>query len=373
MRAVCRGLGVQRFPVPAAYFSVSINTITSLGEELPPRLTESKFKINAFYVARAVHLIKAHEELYVRRPHRCRRDFLMISFPDDQAVMNTDEDHLGTGDSARLKQGIPGRHKKKRRTLGNRNVHPQMEFGNRHMVVFDYGSVVFFNFDDLELQQRLKELRRFCVEPIAQEVQMTEDYTLIERPHLRESCVLQNDLTILKELDFHSATVISTVMAQTVALDHYSALVDQMLEIFTEFNHTVERTGQFTAIEKNDLFKMVAQNNAVLIDVISKLSLLERSDTAWKMPQYVHVWEGLREEFEVDQRFENLKFKLNLIQDNTKFFLEIMHNQKSNMLEWVIIVLISAEIVLCSMDLCDFKPTYLISLIESMGGGGAVS
>ena len=82
---------------------------------------------------------------------------------------------------------------------------------------------------------------------------------------------------------------------------------------------------------------------------------------AWKNPEYAHLWEGLREEFEVEYRFSNLKYKLNLIQDNTKFFLEIMHNQKSNMLEWVIIVLISAEIVVCSMDLCDIKPTWALA------------
>ena len=147
-----------------------------------------------------------------------------------------------------------------------------------------------------------------------------------------------------------------------------SGAADQMLETFTEFNHSIEKTGKFTSIEKNDLFKLVAQNNAVLIDVIAKLALLERSDVAWKMPQYVHVWEGLREEFEVESRFNNLKYKLNLIQENTKFFLEIMHNQKSNMLEWVIIVLISAEIVVCSMDLCDIKPTWIIHLIEKISG-----
>lgn len=117
------------------------------------------------------------------------------------------------------------------------------------------------------------------------------------------------------------------------------------------------------AIRRNDLFKLVAQNNAVLIAVLSKLSLLERSDTAWKMPAYVAVWEGLRDEFEIDDRFDNLKYKLALIQDNTKFFLEIMHNQKSNMLEWIIIVLISAECVLMVMDMCDMAPG---KVVESM-------
>lgn len=120
------------------------------------------------------------------------------------------------------------------------------------------------------------------------------------------------------------------------------------------------------AIKRNDLFKLVAQNNAVLIAVLSKLSLLERSDTAWKMPAYVHVWEGLRDEFEIDTRFDNLKYKLNLIQDNTKFFLEIMHNQKSNMLEWIIIVLISAECVLMVMDICDLAPGHVVESLSKV-------
>mmetsp|Transcript_41860 Transcript_41860/g.53927 ORF Transcript_41860/g.53927 Transcript_41860/m.53927 type:complete len:466 (+) Transcript_41860:126-1523(+) len=249
--------------------------------------------------------------------------------------------------------------------LSSSSVHPP-KFGNKHIAIFNYGSVVFFNFKESEVHQKLSEIRAYTSDTIPREFQIKEDYTIVERSYLTESCVLRNDLTILRELDFHSATVISTVMAQTVALDHFSMLVDQMLEIFTEFNMSVEKTGQFMAIKRNDLFKLVAQNNAVLIAVLSKLSLLERSDIAWKMPAYVHIWEGLREEFEIDDRFNNLKYKLNLIQDNTKFFLEIMHNQKSNMLEWIIIVLISAECVLMVMDICDITPTKIIDNVTTI-------
>jgi len=51
----------------------------------------------------------------------------------------------------------------------------------------------------------------------------------------------------------------------------------------------------------------------VLIAVLSKLSLLERSDVAWKLPAYVHIWDGLREEFEIEQRFDNIKYVYILI------------------------------------------------------------
>jgi len=48
---------------------------------------------------------------------------------------------------------------------------------------------------------------------------------------------------------------------------------------------------------------------------------------------------------------QDIEFKLNLIQDNAKFFLEVLQSQKSNTLEWVIIVLISFECVLMIMEM----------------------
>jgi hypothetical protein len=85
----------------------------------------------------------------------------------------------------------------------------------------------------------------------------------------------------------------------------------------------------------------------------------------------------MREQFDLDERFrvssvlhgkyfatlawskliipyiwsQHIEFKLDLIQQNAKFFLEVLHAQKSNTLEWVIIVLISFECVLMCLDM----------------------
>ena len=37
-----------------------------------------------------------------------------------------------------------------------------------------------------------------------------------------------------------------------------------------------------------------------------------------------------------------------------------MSDQKSNTLQWIIIVLISAEIVVCTMELCEVKPQAVV-------------
>ena len=67
--------------------------------------------------------------------------------------------------------------------------------------------------------------------------------------------------------------------------------------------------------------------------MVAKLGIKDRSDTAWNMSQYQRIHEGMKSEFEIDNRFEHIEFKLNLIQQNAKFFLEILHNQKSDTLE----------------------------------------
>jgi len=152
------------------------------------------------------------------------------------------------------------------------------------------------------------------------------------------------DYAVLPQLDVHNLAVIATVLAQSVALDYYSVRADAMLEAFTRLNGSVEQTGVFSALEKKNLFRLVALNNTLFTDVIAKIGILERSDTAWKYLEYADVWEGLRDEFEIEDRFTKIEFKLNLIQQNSKFFLEVLATDKSNTLEWIIIILISIEI-----------------------------
>lgn len=50
--------------------------------------------------------------------------------------------------------------------------------------------------------------------------------------------------------------------------------------------------GKFSAAQKKELFQLVARNNTVSTDVISRLGILDRSEAAWKDKDYNYVWEG---------------------------------------------------------------------------------
>jgi uncharacterized Rmd1/YagE family protein len=159
------------------------------------------------------------------------------------------------------------------------------------------------------------------------------------------------DHCVVPELDMNGVAVISTIMAQTVALDSYNDTVDGLLANFAEINATVAKTGQFTPSHKDFLLRTVAQNNSIFIDMISRVRIKDRSDTAWNLIKYEDIHYGMKEEFEIDDRFDQIEFKLNLIQQNAKFFLEMLQDKKSNFLEWTIVVLICFECVLMCVEM----------------------
>ena len=85
--------------------------------------------------------------------------------------------------------------------------------------------------------------------------------------------------------------VISTVMAQTVALEHHESKVDNMIETFSKINKATEEHGSMN-INKKELFKLVAENNNTNANLVVRVKLFGRSDTAWQHAEYDAVLNG---------------------------------------------------------------------------------
>jgi len=222
----------------------------------------------------------------------------------------------------------------------------------RFVAVYRFGSVVFFNMSPRDAGKLLESIKKHGTGAVSSGFERKEHFEVLAQPNFQEMPhVASGDFCVVQTLDMNATAVISNIMAQTVALDSYSDTVDQLLANFASINSTVTQTGTFSQMERSNLFRVVSQNNSIFIDMISKLGIKDRSDTAWNLSQYEQVHEGMREEFEIDSRFQNIEFKLNLIQQNAKFFLEMLNDQKGNTLEWVIIVLITFECVLMIMEM----------------------
>jgi hypothetical protein len=67
-------------------------------------------------------------------------------------------------------------------------------------------------------------------------------------------------------------------MAQTVALDHYAESVERMIVSFMRMNMKIEQSGNFDLLDKKDLYKLIASNNTVNTNVLSKVK-----------PMHIHI------------------------------------------------------------------------------------
>ncbi|PON79615.1 hypothetical protein PanWU01x14_008470 [Parasponia andersonii] len=207
----------------------------------------------------------------------------------------------------------------------------------RYMVVFQYGSAVLFNIEDHEVENYLELVRRHASGLLPE--MRKDDYAVKEKRQMVEDMEGGADYIVLKTLDTDGVRIIGSVLGQSIALDYF---VDGMVQEFADINRGMEKTGTFT-MDKKKLLQLVGKANSNLADVILKVGLFERSEIAWRDAKYAQIYEYLREEYEVTQRFGNLDFKLKFVEHNIHFLQEVIQNRKSDFLEWCIIGLLSIE------------------------------
>ncbi|KAF5794776.1 hypothetical protein HanRHA438_Chr08g0343331 [Helianthus annuus] len=227
-----------------------------------------------------------------------------------------------------------------------------------YMVVFQYGSVVLFNVREHESERYLKIVKEHASGELSEQEMRKDEYEVKEKPTLETWMEGGLDYIMLQYLNTDGIRTIGSVLGQSVALDYYVRQVDGMVGEFTDINRGMEKTGTFT-MKRKKLFQLVGKANSNLADVILKLGLFERSDIAWKDAKYAQIWEYLRDEFELTQRFASLDFKLKFVEHNIRFLQEILQNRKSDFLEWLIIILIGAEILISVYDIAHKSVTSL--------------
>ena len=248
------------------------------------------------------------------------------------------------------------------------------ENAERFLAVYRFGSLVLFNVDDpIEVSRIITKLQRHSTQPGLAGFERKETFAVhvspdhpVVHPVRSEEHVpsVTADYCIVPQLGILGVAVISNIMAQTVALSNYNNMIEKLLSNFESINRAVTKTGNFSAADKDFLFKTVAQNYSIFIDMISKIRIKDRADTAWNFTKYETIHYGLKDEFELEEQFENIEFKLRLIQQNAKFFLQMLHEENSHTVEWIIIALIVLEGALMIVEMSGLGEIFFQRLLS---------
>ncbi len=154
----------------------------------------------------------------------------------------------------------------------------------------------------------------------------------------------------INKLDTEKIKIISYVSAQSVALDRYEEEINVHLH---ELGRVVAamKAGGKTRFDQSEILQQVGSVLSVKQRTVSQLSLFDKPDEAWDKEDIEWLYDKLRSEYELRDRFDVLNEKIDFLSENNALLLNYLSSQRSNFLEIVVIILIIVEIALFIVEL----------------------
>ena len=212
--------------------------------------------------------------------------------------------------------------------------------------IYPFGVIVF---RDAVVAERDAELVRLArARPGLTSATVIEDFTVREDPGTKAT-VSAGALTIDK-LTAGRATVIALTVAQSAAMEYYERIVEEM---FTRTGRIVDRLEAKGSVpfRTRQLHRFIGAAVSTRNEVLSILHLLDKPDEAWDDPGMDRIYDELRAEFDLVDRYQALELKLRSVQEALELVLDVARDRRLVLLEAAIVLLIVLEIVLSLLRL----------------------
>lgn len=210
---------------------------------------------------------------------------------------------------------------------------------NSYFIVFNYGVVVFANVDKLEMSKSIHFLRGFCTHFMDEKID--EEYQ-IEVSNRKEMHFSFNEL-IVPRLDEHIIKITMLNLAQSVALDYYMNIAENLLTEVKQFTEHMEHKGTLN-LSKKQMLKFIGKSLNTKNKIAENLYIFDTPDATWDDEVLDKLNRGLNSTFELKPRYKEIEATFRNIEDNLYVFMELNQHQESNKLEWIIIILIMIEV-----------------------------
>lgn len=219
------------------------------------------------------------------------------------------------------------------------------ELDNQYYVyVFKYGVICFLNFDDLKIAEFFDIISKYVKNPLLNK--LNEEF-LIET-NCKENSFGYNKIGIVSS-DIETLRLIMLNVSHSVALDFYSDQSDELLEGTNHQIQYLENQGKLN-ISGNNLRKYIGRTLNLKNKISQNLYIFDSPPETWEDETLNKIDIGLKKTFDLQIRYRNIQEDLQIIKENLELFKDLMQYKKSNLLEWIVILLILIEVVNLVVD-----------------------
>lgn len=219
------------------------------------------------------------------------------------------------------------------------SLHAALDEGG-DVFFFAFGAIVFLG---VERERRVRELeritKRFSLTPQI----VNEEFTVLEEPDAPIG-VKAGALT-LDRLTMDRAGVVALTVAQSAAMEYYERIVEDLLSRTARLVTRLESRG-IAPPRTRPLHKFIGEAIGARTEVLSVLHLLDKPDATWEDPGMDRIYDDLRSEFDLLDRYQSLEHKIRGVQESLELILDVARHRALLWLEVAIVALILLEIVL---------------------------
>jgi uncharacterized Rmd1/YagE family protein len=208
--------------------------------------------------------------------------------------------------------------------------------------VYPFGAAVFRDLPPAVREEELARLRR--AQPMLTDAQVaSEEFTV------REDAGAAPDLTggvlVVDRLTPERAGIVALTVGQSAAMEYYERIVEDMFAQTSTLVDRLERRGT-VSFKTRPLHRFIGAAIGTRSEVLSVLHLLDKPDAAWDDPTMDRIYDELRAEFDLVDRYQALELKLRSVQEALELVLDVARDRRLVLLEVAIVVLIIMELTL---------------------------
>jgi len=209
------------------------------------------------------------------------------------------------------------------------------------VVLYKFGVAVLFGLSPLEEDEVLARLDA----RVTSGARGDDETLILEVAAEGEEKSFANGHLAVRDVTGPRLLVVADALAKSVALARDERRVNAVFDTIEPFAATLADKGK-PPWRRREMLKLVGQTLLVQHRVSGRVAVDDKPDVLWDRPDLERLYARLEDEYELAQRGCTLKAKLDVIGETARAFTELIDADRSMRLEWTIVVLILAEILL---------------------------
>ncbi len=209
-------------------------------------------------------------------------------------------------------------------------------------VIFRYGAVVLFNLDPASEAAFLENIKQWVIDLFDTPAPESALITI----NTKQAENTDGDEIYLKNASIERLQLVADILAKNIVLSHYESHVSTIFDQIDPFAADLQKHGRVNGRRARALLRNIGASLMIQSKMTGRVEITEKPDLLWDHPELDRLYFRLEGEYELTERHNALKQKLELVHQTAETLTGLLSERRTLHVEWYITILIVIEIIL---------------------------